>query len=150
MRISRQQAVSHSPDFWNRCGPFSAVSTPIFATKYSFFRHFSKSTGLSLHHSWFLLFFQNFCTVSENFVEILQDFTEEHRFCKILLEMHEILSEFRRNSRILIRVIVRLRYFREIWEICWIFGEIWSKISGHTGFKSQQNGTQSTVSSQRT
>ena len=26
----------HSADFWNRCGPFSAVSKPIFASKYAF------------------------------------------------------------------------------------------------------------------
>ena len=110
-----------SDTFW---GSFSAVSTPIFASKAAFFSIFQ-----ALH--FFLCTIPDFFDFSrplhcfwQNSMQFLLIFLGDSRFCNFSSNFSEFFPEFRRISMISERVMSRFSYFREIWEILLKFCKI--------------------------
>ena len=98
-------------------GSFSAVSTPIFATKTAFFSIFQ-----ALH--FFLCTIPDFSDFSgplhyfwQNSMQFLLIFLRDSRFCNFSSNFSGFFPEFRRISMISERVMSRFSYFREISEI---------------------------------
>ena len=97
-------------------GSFSAVSTPIFASKVAFFSVFR-----ALH--FFLCTIPDFSDFSgplhhfsQNLTQFSLNFKRDSRFCKSLSNFHRISSEFHRISVILIGVMSKWWYLIKIWE----------------------------------
>ena len=90
------EAVSHSADFWNRCGPFSAVSKPIFASKYAFCSIFQNLQDYRCTILDFCCFFKYFAPFSQfllQFCKFSLRNTDLPIFCLIFREIPRNFAE---------------------------------------------------------
>ena len=94
-------------------GSFSAVSTPIFASKVAFFSVFR-----ALH--FFLCTIPDFSDFSgplhhfsQNLTQFSLNFKRDSRFCKSLSKFHRFFSEFLRNFSDFDRIDVKMMIFRK-------------------------------------
>ena len=95
-------------------GSFSAVSTPIFASKAAFFNIFQALHVFLCTNSRFLRFFRTFALLLANSMQFLLIFLGDSRFCNFSSNFSGFFPEFRRISMISKRVMSRFSYFREI------------------------------------